>query len=88
MESKNFYQRPSREGQNNPMWGRHHTSVTKQKQSDAAKRRYQEYKKAMDYSQHHTTMDEFLSNNPSVKEYISHLVRQQIEETIWNKTRI
>lgn len=87
METKNFYQRPSREGQNNPMWGRHHTSVTKQKQSDAAKRRYQEYKKAMD-SQHHITMDEFLSNNPSVKEYISLLVRNQISEMIWNKTSV
>lgn len=87
METKNFYQRPSREGQNNPMWGRHHTSVTKQKQSDAAKRRYQKYKKAMD-SQHHITMDEFLSNNPSVKEYISLLVRNQISEMIWNKTSV
>ena len=87
METKNFYQRPSREGQNNPMWGRHHTSVTKQKQSDAAKRRYLEYKKAMD-SQHHITMDEFLSNNPSVKEYISQLVRNQISEMIWNKTSV
>ena len=87
MDSKNFYQRPSREGQNNPMWGRHHTSVTKQKQSDAAKRRYQEYKKAMD-SQHHITMDEFLSNNPTVKEYISLLVRNQISEIIWNKTSV
>ena len=86
MESNIFKQRPSREGQNNPMWGRHHTSVTKQKQSDAAKRRFQEYKKAMD-SQHHITMDEFLSNNPTIKEYISQIVRQQIVETIWNRAR-
>ncbi len=84
MDNKIFYQRPSREGSKNPMWGRHHTSITKQKQSDAAKRRYQDYKKAID-SQHHITMDEFLSNNPSVKEYISLLVRQQIDETVWKK---
>lgn len=84
MDNKNFYKRTSREGANNPMFGRHHTSITKQKQSDAAKRRYREYRKAID-SQHHITMDEFLSNSPSVKEYISHLVRQQIDETVWKK---
>ena len=37
--------RPSRKGNLNPMWGRHHSAATKQKQSDAAIRRNQEYNK-------------------------------------------
>ena len=32
-------------------------------------------------------MDEFLSNNPTVKEYITQLVRQQINEMIWKEQK-
>ena len=32
-------------------------------------------------------MDEFLSNNPTVKEYITQLVRQQINEMIWREQK-
>ena len=81
---ENQKQRPNRQGSNNPMYGKHHSMETRQKQSDAAIKRNQEYKQAL-HKQHHITMDEFLSHNPSVKEYISHLVKQQIEEMIWNK---
>jgi len=70
--------RPDRHGTNNPMWGRHHSAITRQKQSDAAIRRNQQYKKALD-SQHHVSMKEFLSNNPTVEEYIKTLVREQID---------
>ena len=73
--------RPDRHGQNNPMWGRHHNSITRQKQSQAAIRRNQQYKKALD-SQHHLTMDEFLSNNPTVEEYIKQLTRKVVKEEI------
>lgn len=73
--------RPDRHGQNNPMWGRHHSSITRQKQSQAAIRRNQQYKKALD-SQHHLTMDEFLSNNPTVEEYIKQLTRKVVKEEI------
>lgn len=80
--------RPSRKGNLNPMWGRHHSAATKQKQSDAAIRRNQEYKKALD-AQHHVTMDEFLSNNPSVKEYIkvlaSKIIKEEINKLVWKK---
>lgn len=87
--------RPSRKGNLNPMWGRHHSTITRQKQSDAAIRRNQEYKKALD-NQHHVSMEEFLSNNPTVKEYISTLVKEEtdkldklikeeIEKLVWNK---
>lgn len=78
--------RPDRRGMNNPMWGRHHSAITRQKQSDAAIRRNQQYKKALD-SQHHLTMDEFLSNNPTVEEYIKTLVKEQIDKFIWTECR-
>ena len=77
-------QRPDRHGANNPMWGRHHSSVTRQKQSDAAIRRNQQYKKALD-SQHHVTMDEFL-NSPSVNEHIKTLVKEEIDRYIKQET--
>ena len=47
----------------------------------AATIRNQQYKKALD-SQHHLSMDEFLSNNPSVKEYIKVLADKAIRESI------
>ena len=87
--------RPSRKGNLNPMWGRHHQQSTKEKMSQAAIRRNQEYKKALD-NQHHVSMEEFLSNNPTVKEYISTLVKEEadkldilikeeIDKLVWNK---
>ena len=79
--------RPDRHGTNNPMWGRRHSSATRQKQSDAAIRRNQEYKKALD-NQHHISMDEFLSNNPTVEQYIKTLVRESIQRYLWNDRRI
>lgn len=89
METSNTNQtnnRPDRRGINNPMWGRHHSAITRQKQSDAAIRRNQQYKKALD-SQHHLTMDEFLSNNPRVEEYIKTLVKEQIDKFIWTECK-
>ena len=80
--------RPSRKGNLNPMWGRHHSAATKQKQSDAAIKRNQEYKKALG-NQHNISMDEFLSNNPSVKEYIKQLaqsvIKEEINKVVWRK---
>ena len=76
--------RPNRQGANNPMYGRHHSTTTKQKQSDAAKRRAAEIKKWKD-SQHHITMDEFLSNNPTVEQYIKTIVKEQIDRLVWRK---
>ena len=70
------------------MWGRHHSAATKQKQSDAAIKRNQKYKKALD-NQHHVSMEEFLSNNPSVKEYIKLLaqsvIKEEIDKLVWRK---
>lgn len=79
------YNRPSRKGALNPMWGRHHSEETKRKQSNAAKRRAEDLRKWKD-SQHHITMDEFLSNNPTVKEYLNYLVSKQIDEMLLDKS--
>lgn len=86
--NQNQRTRPSRKGNLNPMWGRHHTDETKRKQSDAAIKRNQKYKNGLD-SQHHITMDEFLAANPSVKEYIkvlaSKIIKEEIDRFVWNK---
>ena len=78
--------RPDRHGSNNPMWQRHHSMETRQKQSDAAKRRNQQYKKALD-SQHHVTMSEFLSNDPIAEQYIKNLIKEEIDMFICTQTK-
>lgn len=80
-------QRPDRHGANNPMFGRTHSQQSRQKMSQAATLRNQQYKKALD-AQHHITMDEFLSNNPTVEQYIKTLVRESIQRYLWNDRRI
>jgi hypothetical protein len=71
-------QRQDRHGANNPMWGRTHTQQSKEKMSQAATLRNQQYRDAL-RNQHHITMDEFLSNNPQldIKGYIKSLVKQE-----------
>ena len=84
MESNtNVNQRPSRQGANNPMWGRKHSDEARRKQSEAAKKRHQEYQKWKD-SQAHLTMDEFLGSKP-MREYISSLIREAIDNMIWKE---
>ena len=81
MESNiNVRQRPSREGANNPMYGRKHSDEARRKQSEAAKKRHQEYQKWKE-SQAHLTMDEFLSSQP-MREYISSLIKEQIDNLL------
>lgn len=74
---KNIKQRPSRVGQNNPMWGKKHSDEARRKQSEAARKRYQQWKN----NQAHLTMDEFLSNQP-MREYISSLIREEIKKLL------
>lgn len=80
--------RPSRKGELNPMSGRHHSEQSKSLMRQKALERNKQYQKWKD-SQHHVTMDEFLSNNPSVKEYIkvlaSKVIKEQIDKIIWKK---
>lgn len=75
-------------GSNNPMWGRTHSQQSREKMSQAATLRNQQYRDAL-RNQHHVTMDEFLSANPSVKEYIkvlaSKIIQEEIEKVVWKK---
>lgn len=86
MDNINDFQtnnRKDRHGANNPMWGRHHTAITRQKQSDAATKRYLQYKKAID-SQHHLSMDEFLGSQP-IREFINTIIKEEIGKVIWKE---
>ena len=75
-------------GCHNPMWGRTHSQQSREKMSQAATLRNQQYKKALD-AQHHVSMDEFLASNPSVKEYIkvlaNSIIKEEINKFVWNK---
>ena len=75
-------------GCHNPMWGRKHSTQSREKMSQAASLRNQQYKDAL-RNQHHVSMDEFLANNPSVKEYIkvlaSKIIKEEIDKMIWKK---
>lgn len=80
--------RPDRHGANNPMFNRHHSQQSKEKMSQAATLRNQEYKKWKD-SQHHVSMEEFLAANPKVEEYIkllaSKVIKEEIDKMVWRK---
>ena len=81
-------QRQDRHGANNPMFGRTHSQQSREKMSQAATLRNQQYRDAL-RNQHHVSMDEFLSANPSVKEYIKTLadkvIKEQIDKLVWRK---
>jgi hypothetical protein len=86
MDNTNFNQiqkKRDRHGENNPMWGRKHSDEARRKQSEAAKKRHQQYQQWKD-SQAHITMDEFLGSQP-MREYISSLIREQIDKMIWKE---
>ena len=82
-DNKSIKQRPSRQGANNPMWGRKHSDEARRKQSEAAKKRHKQYQQWKD-NQAHITMDEFLGSQP-MREYISSLIREQIDKMIWKE---
>lgn len=80
--------RQDRRGSNNPFYGHRHTTQSREKMSQAAIERNKQYQKWRD-SQHHLTMDEFLSAHPSVEEYIkslaSKVIKEEIKKLIWRK---
>ena len=76
--------RPDRHGANNPMAGRKHKDSTKELMRQKALQRNQEYKKWKD-SQHHITMDEFLSNNPVAEQFIRKMIKEQIDKFVWKE---
>ena len=75
-------------GSNNPMWGRTHSQQSREKMSQAATLRNQQYRDAL-RNQHHVSMDEFLAANPSVKEYIkvlaNSIIKEEIDKLVWRK---
>lgn len=74
--NKVVHQRSSRIGAANPMWGRKQSEETRRKQSEAAKRHAEEYKKWRD-SQEHITMDEFLQGE-SFNRRVSEILREEL----------
>ena len=61
------------------------------KLTNAEKQHNQQYKQALDrLNNQHISMDEFLSNNPSVKEYIkvlaNSIIREEINKLVLRKT--
>lgn len=82
----NIQQRPSREGQNNPMWGRKQSDEARRKQSEAAKRRAADYKKWRD-SQEHVTMDEFLKGE-SFKRHVYEILREELMRVTQKRAEI
>ena len=81
-------QRPDRHGANNPFFGHKHQDSSKLLMKRKAVERAKKYQQWKD-SQHHVTMDEFLSANPSVKEYIkllaNKIIQEQIDKVVWKK---
>ena len=79
-------QRPRKDvsGTNNPFYGHRHTEQSKNLMKTKAQERARQYQNWKD-SQHHLSMDEFLSNNPTVEQYIKTLVRESIERFIWKE---
>lgn len=84
MDNTNFNQtsnRPDRHGANNPMFNKHHLESSKALMRQKALERNKQYQKWKD-SQHHVTMDEFLSNNPQVKECIQTIIKEEIDKFV------
>lgn len=86
----NVSKRPRKDvsGSNNPFYGHRHTEQSKNLMKSKAQERARQYQKWKD-SQHHISMDEFLSANPSVKEYIKLLaqsvIKEEIDKLVWRK---
>lgn len=81
----NQLQRPNRCGSNNPMYGRKHSDESKRKMSRAAKEREAEYRRLMTNQQTPMSMDEFLQENPTVREYIKSIVRESIKNVLYGQ---
>ena len=95
--NQNTRQRLDRHGANNPMFGRKHSQQSKEKMSQAATLRNQQYRQAM-MNQHHVSMDEFLQNCKTegldIEGYIKTLIKEEalkkiiqeeIDKLIWKK---
>lgn len=84
--SANTKQRPSREGQNNPMWGKQMPQSARIKQSEAAKRHWEDYKKLKD-RQEHVSMEDFLKGE-SFKRRVSEILREELMKVVNKRAEI
>lgn len=90
--------RPSRKGELNPMYGKSHSMESRNKMSQSHKAYQQSIRnnqsntnQSRNYVMQPMTMQQFLSNNPSVEDYIQQLakkvVKEQIDKLIMNSQR-
>ena len=90
--------RPSRKGELNPMYGKSHSMESRNKMSQSHKAYQQRIRdnqsntnQNRNYVMQPMTMQQFLSNNPSVEDYIQQLakkvVKEQIDKLIMNSQR-
>ena len=90
--------RPSRKGELNPMYGKSHSMESRNKMSQSHKAYQQSIRSNQsntnqnrNYVMQPMTMQQFLSNNPSVEDYIQQLakkvVKEQIDKLIMNSQR-
>lgn len=87
MDNKtNTHQRPSRVGAANPMWGKKMPPEARRKQSEAAKRHWEDYKKLKD-GQEHVSMDEFLKGE-SFKRRVSEILREELMKVAKKRAEI
>lgn len=91
MDNTNDIQKRPRKdvsGCHNPFWSHRHSEYSKNLMKAKAQERAKQYQKWKD-SNKPLTMDEFLSNNPSVKEYIkvlaNSIIKEEIDKLIWRK---
>ena len=77
-------------GCNNPFYNHRHKESSKAIMKAKALERARQYQKWKD-SQKPLTMDEFLSNNPSVKEYIkvlaNSIIKEEIDKIAWKRQK-
>lgn len=98
MDNTNVNQnsRPDRRGSNNPMFGRTHSQESRNKMSQSHKAYQQSIRSNQsntnqnrNYVMQPMTMQDFLSNHPSVEDYIKQLakkvVKEEIDKFIWRE---
>ena len=88
--------RPDRRGSNNPMFGKTHSQESRNKMSQSHKAYQQSIRSNQsntnqnrNYVMQPMTMQQFLSNNPSVEDYLKQLakkvVKEEIDKFIWRE---
>ena len=88
--------RPDRRGSNNPMFGKTHSQESRNKMSQSHRAYQQRIRdnqsntnQNRNYVMQPMTMQDFLSNHPSVEDYLKQLakkvIREEIDKFIWRE---